>query len=338
MKLAIYFPLSFLILSSCVIPNNDCGYKYSMGDFPTAPTNLTEYNSEYDDYNCSAPGTGATFPFCFSSNRRSKGGSFDIVYKPTTVYFDFTTGDFSVFEETNSNSEYSDPTYFPALIESVNGPTNEFGPYLISEGAITKKSYHYSQIPFFYLLFAREENDQLDVMYTNFDGYIYPLKFLNTVYDDAYPSFSDDLASMYFTSNREGQFDIFTVNTNTGDDLAHILIKDSLEIEKNETLSSSADDKCPFIYGDLIVFTSDRPGGFGGFDLYYSRKENGQWNKPVNFGPSINTEYDEYRPIIKPFWEFSHDMMIFSSNRPGGKGGFDLYYVGIEKIETNKYE
>lgn len=41
---------------------------------------------------------------------------------------------------------------------------------------------------------------------------------------------------------------------------------------------------------------------------------------------------DEYRPIVRSDkWKFDNNMMIFSSNRPGGKGGFDLYFVGIER-------
>ena len=76
-----------------------------------------------------------------------------------------------------------------------------------------------------------------------------------------------------------------------------------------------------------MVFTSDREGGYGGFDLYYSLFTNGQWTTPVNFGEKINSANDEYRPITFSFNNI--DMMIFSSNRPGGKGGFDLYGVKI---------
>jgi hypothetical protein len=61
----------------------------------------------------------------------------------------------------------------------------------------------------------------------------------------------------------------------------------------------------------------------------------GKWTKPVNFGPSINTSYDEYRPVIKTVTGFTNDFLIFSSNRPGGKGGFDLYYVGVTKRIVN---
>ncbi|MBP6977918.1 MAG: hypothetical protein PHD61_01805 [Bacteroidales bacterium] len=78
-----------------------------------------------------------------------------------------------------------------------------------------------------------------------------------------------------------------------------------------------------------MVFASNRDGGFGGYDLYYSRRENDTWTAPVNFGEKINTAFDEYRPIVLMVSGFTNELMFFSSNRPGGNGGFDLYYTGI---------
>jgi hypothetical protein len=82
-----------------------------------------------------------------------------------------------------------------------------------------------------------------------------------------------------------------------------------------------------------MVFTSNREGGYGGFDLYYSIFANGEWGEPINMGERINTEYDEYRPILKYVNEFENNFLMFSSNREGGKGGFDLYYTGINLIQ-----
>ena len=79
-----------------------------------------------------------------------------------------------------------------------------------------------------------------------------------------------------------------------------------------------------------MVFTSNRPGGMGGFDLYYSIFRNGNWSSPVNFGPRINTSSDEYRPVLGSNPDFTNQFMMFSSNRTGGKGGFDLYFTGVE--------
>ena len=99
----------------------------------------------------------------------------------------------------------------------------------------------------------------------------------------------------------------------------------------DSSLSSSSDDKCPFIFENKMVFASNRGGGFGGYDLYYSNYENGEWSEPINFGEKVNTEFDEYRPIlIDEGVSWTQTMMVFSSNRTGGMGGFDLYFAGIE--------
>lgn len=104
----------------------------------------------------------------------------------------------------------------------------------------------------------------------------------------------------------------------------------SHSIVRDTKISGSADDKCPFVHNNILVFTSNREGGFGGFDLYYCIFENDSWGSPVNFGAKINSEFDEYRPIlIDEDVSHTETMMVFSSNRTGGKGGFDLYYIEV---------
>ncbi|BDS14057.1 flagellar motor protein MotB [Aureispira anguillae] len=73
--------------------------------------------------------------------------------------------------------------------------------------------------------------------------------------------------------------------------------------------------------GDKMFFASDIPGGFGGFDLYVSYNENGEWSKPMNLGPEINTEGDE----VYPFFGLDENL-YFSSDGQTGIGGFDIYY------------
>lgn len=73
--------------------------------------------------------------------------------------------------------------------------------------------------------------------------------------------------------------------------------------------------------GDKMFFASDIAGGFGGFDIYVSYNEGGEWSKPVNLGPEINTEGDEVFPF------FGRDEnLYFSSDGQAGIGGFDIYY------------
>jgi hypothetical protein len=73
--------------------------------------------------------------------------------------------------------------------------------------------------------------------------------------------------------------------------------------------------------GDKMFFASDIAGGFGGFDIYVSYNEGGEWSKPVNLGPEINTEGDE----IYPFFAMDENL-YFSSDGQAGIGGFDIYY------------
>jgi hypothetical protein len=80
-----------------------------------------------------------------------------------------------------------------------------------------------------------------------------------------------------------------------------------------------------------MLLVSNRDGGKGGFDIWKSTYGNGTWSAPVNLGDSVNTTSDEYRPVLFDINDFENRMMVFSSNRPGGKGGFDIYYKGVEK-------
>jgi len=80
-----------------------------------------------------------------------------------------------------------------------------------------------------------------------------------------------------------------------------------------------------------IYFTSNRPGGYGGMDLYYSEKqEDGTWGKAINMGQNINTPYNEEGPFIHP----DDTTLFFSSNGHIGMGGYDLYMSFKQKDNT----
>jgi outer membrane protein OmpA-like peptidoglycan-associated protein len=73
-----------------------------------------------------------------------------------------------------------------------------------------------------------------------------------------------------------------------------------------------------------LYFTSNRPGGFGGNDIYVShRMENGRWSPPQNMGPHINTAGDESFPFIHA----DNSSLYFTSNELPGYGGTDLFVV-----------
>lgn len=77
--------------------------------------------------------------------------------------------------------------------------------------------------------------------------------------------------------------------------------------------------------GDVIVFASDRPGGYGGVDLYTVRREGGKWSEPRNLGPEINTEGDELFPSYN-----NEGYIFFASDGHIGYGGLDIYTADFQ--------
>jgi len=75
--------------------------------------------------------------------------------------------------------------------------------------------------------------------------------------------------------------------------------------------------------GNGLFFASARENGFGGIDIYRSRKDqNGNWGPAQNLGNVINTAYDDKTPFIHP----DSQTLYFSSNGHQGVGGFDIFY------------
>lgn len=119
---------------------------------------------------------------------------------------------------------------------------------------------------------------------------------INSTAWDSQPSLSADGRMLYFVSNRSGGFgrrDIYISR-----------LKEDGTWAKPENIgpdiNSSFDDISPFIHpnGQRLYFSTDGRLGFGGFDIYFSEKEEDRWLKPINFGYPINTHDDEVSMYI----------------------------------------
>lgn len=77
--------------------------------------------------------------------------------------------------------------------------------------------------------------------------------------------------------------------------------------------------------GKSLYFSSDRPGGFGGMDLYVSQKNGNSWSEPINLGAVINTSRNEIYPRI-----VKNNQLCFSSDGHVGYGALDLFFSSME--------
>ncbi|ADY50767.1 OmpA/MotB domain protein [Pseudopedobacter saltans DSM 12145] len=85
--------------------------------------------------------------------------------------------------------------------------------------------------------------------------------------------------------------------------------------------------------GNILYFSSDMPGGFGGMDLYYSVKIDGKWTVPVNCGNKINTAEDEAFPYVR-----QDGKLFFASKGHITLGGLDIFSATGEKGEWDEPE
>lgn len=323
-----------LILTACPYgPNDDYEFEYET-IITDVPANLEGINSQHDDYNSDLPYPYGGYYLYFSSSRPSGGLHFDITLRTLSLSYHEKDDVLDVHCSHPHNLSLYDET----LLTLINSSHDQLGPHLF-----------WGPKEFNYFFYSDDLGGDFDIRYTHHlksDFGTYggtntlhgpdTLMVIDSEKDELYPCIMEDQSSMYFCSNRDNElFDIYSIQLPEADSL-HAFFQDTVAMDPdlNVILSSDYNDKCPFIYRDIIVFTSDREGGYGGFDLYYSQLVGGTWTAPVNFGPKINTEYDEYRPILFPFIDIAQNLMIFSSNRPEGLGGFDLYMVKADSYIT----
>ena len=90
------------------------------------------------------------------------------------------------------------------------------------------------------------------------------------------------------------------------------------------TINSGYNEDAPFMTQDgTLFFASNGLPGYGGYDVYKTRLVNGEWTAPENLGQPINTAGDDMYFALNP----NSSKGFYSSDRPGGKGDLDIYYV-----------
>lgn len=155
----------------------------------------------------------------------------------------------------------------------------------------------------------------------NTPGYVFaPVNLgdsINSAESEYYPSFTIDDSTLVYTRRGGGIRENFIKSKKIKEGYSKSeLIYGQLNEEPSKGAINISQD------GDWLIFAGNFPRkGFGDFDLYIAYNTPKGWSDPINLGANINTGFWESSPCLSP----DKNALYFSSNRPGGYGGKDLY-------------
>ncbi len=141
--------------------------------------------------------------------------------------------------------------------------------------------------------------------------------YVNSKYRDYFPALTADGTTLIFTRNVDGNEDFYVANKENNEWQKAVPLNGQINtVNYNEGAQSISPD------GKYLFFTAcNCPDNFGRCDIYISKKSGNSWEKPINLGEPVNTQYWESQPAITA----DGNTLYFVSNRPGGFGGFDIW-------------
>ena len=148
---------------------------------------------------------------------------------------------------------------------------------------------------------------------------------INTSSNEGAVTFKSDASVVIFVKNSENSIDLDLYTAKLDEDGRFVNVHpiegkiNTRYVEKQPSLSPD---------GNILFFVSDRKGGKGGFDIWYSfwDRKHKRWMEPIN-AKEINTVFDEEAPFI----HFDGSTLYFSSTGYPTFGGYDIYKVSIER-------
>jgi len=132
----------------------------------------------------------------------------------------------------------------------------------------------------------------------------------------------DGTSLLLVKSGKRGNKDIWVSHFNGNTWSPAEPVKGGINSNGNEDHASFSPD------GRYIYFSSDRRGGEGGLDLWYSeRQRDGEWGNPENLGDQINTDKDESSVFVSP----NGERLVFASKGHFNMGGYDIFRCELEE-------
>lgn len=146
---------------------------------------------------------------------------------------------------------------------------------------------------------------------------------INTLYHDSNLSLNMDGSQLYIYKSENGG-DIYVSNLNEDGTYSE---PKPLSENINSSFSENSISESPD--GQTLFFSSDRPGGFGGLDIYYCTKDkSGKWSRAKNVGDVINTEFDDDSPFI----HYDGKTLYLSTKGRKGMGGYDIFKSEYDSV------
>jgi len=276
--------------------------------------NVSELNTEFNDYAPAVTTDGSEI--IYTSNRPNSnspnevGGYDDDLYSATKV-----------------NGKWTD---VQPLKGGVNTEEDEVANNLSYDGTR--------------MLLHRVDEGQTDIYESVLTGLNWssptklPRQISTANNNEVFASYSDDGWSIYFnrvTSSGTNGFDVMKSSMQSK------ITKDYKTASKVTKVNSKFNEGPIYITidGEFMYIASQGGDGYGGYDIFVSRKGNGAWGEPKNLGYPINTPYDDFYFSASANGKFAY----ICSNRAGGEGGYDIYkvtYWGPQKnpaMETEDY-
>jgi len=215
------------------------------------------------------------------------------------------------------------PSTFTISNEYLSSDASDFGPTFFADGIV----YSSSRIDYSEKDKQRDDLNQLFIASRDFNGnlsnpQIFHQRFKG--YNEGPLAYSPDGQWVAITKNNfvDGVRQIPSAGLNLNIFIAEVLPSGEWQNEKffpfnGSSFSTGYPSFSPD--GNALYFASNRPDGFGGFDIFVSYKTGKTWSTPENLGPTINTQGNE----ISPF--FDGQSIYFASDWHQGMGGYDVF-------------